>query len=335
MLTPSPRLSDLTVYKPRKERRDATLRLDSNEGRGPELLCRYPNASELEATLAARVGVTSTRMLVTAGADDALDRICRAVLCRGRNIVLPSPTFEMLPRYAKLADGEVRNVPWLRQPFPTDDVLAAADERTAAVAVVSPNNPTGSVATADDLTRLRRDLPDSALLVVDLAYGELADDDLGAIAQTLPNTVVTRTLSKAWSLAGLRVGYVTGPERVIGWLRRVGNPYAVAAPSLALAQMALDDEADMRDYVARIRQERADLFEVLRELGAAPLSSQANFVLCEPPSARGLVDGLAERGIAVRTWPDDPQLCNFVRIGCPGAASDMKRLTDALGEVLS
>src|SRR5690606_24728281 len=105
------------------------------------------------------------------------------------------------------AGGSVRSVPWLGGPLPTPGLIAAADETTAAVAVVSPNNPTGSVASADDLVQLREALP-HALLIVDLAYGELADVDLTEVALTLPDTIVVRTLSKAWGLAGLRVGYV-------------------------------------------------------------------------------------------------------------------------------
>lgn len=346
MLTPSPRITQLTVYQPRAKRGDITLKLDSNEGRAPsglvarvleqrpELLSQYPHASRLEALLAERMGVEPARLLVTAGADDALDRICRAVLAPGRSILLPSPTFEMLPRYATLAGASVRTVPWLGGPYPTRAVIDAADETSAIVAVVSPNNPTGGVATADDLMALRREVP-HALLVVDLAYGELADVDLTETALALSDTVVVRTLSKAWGLAGLRVGYVAGPERVVTWLRRAGNPYAVSSPSLALAEQQLADETGMRAYVARVRAERERLFAVLADLGAQPLPSQGNFVLCEPPSAGALVDQLADRGIAVRTWPDDALLSRFVRISCPGHEGDMARLVTALSEVLA
>jgi histidinol-phosphate aminotransferase len=346
MLTPSPRIATLSVYKSRLAQPDITLRLDSNEGCAPEgllqrlldsppsLLSRYPNAAALEERLAARLGVNAGRLLVTAGADDALDRICRAVLAPGRNIVLPSPTFEMLPRYAQLAGGSVTKVPWLRGGLPTRSIIDAADDNTAVVAVVSPNNPTGAVATADDLTQLRRELP-RALLVVDLAYGELADVDLGALAITLADTLTVRTLSKAWGLAGLRVGYVVGPERVIDWLRRAGNPYAVSAVSLALAEAQLDDDSDMCAYVERVKRERELLCQALERLGAAPLPSQANFVLCAPASPSELCDGLAERGIAVRSWPSDPVLSRFVRITCPGDDTNMQRLVTALEEVLS
>ncbi len=346
MLTPSQRIDALKLYRPRRRRTGITLCLDSNEGYAPQgllqriseqapaLLSQYPSASSLESRLAARLGVGPSRLLVTAGADDALDRICRAVLAPGRNIVLPSPTFEMLPRYAVLAGGDVTTVPWLRGPLPTRAIIDAADRNTAAVAVVSPNNPTGSVACTDDLLELRRKLPD-VLLLVDLAYGELADDDLGAVALSLPDTLVVRTLSKAWGLAGLRVGYVVGSETVIGWLRRVGNPYAVSAPSIALAEAQLDDDGEMRAYVQRVRVERTQLYEVLERLGTKPLPSQGNFVLCEPPSARRLCDGLAERGIAVRDWPDSAELSRFVRISCPGENSNMARLIAALSEVLA
>jgi histidinol-phosphate aminotransferase len=240
----------------------------------------------------------------------------------------------MIARYATLAGGSVNAVPWLRGPLPTDAMIARADDETAVMAVVSPNNPTGSVATASDLVKLREALP-NVLLVVDLAYGELADEDLTETALGLADTIVVRTLSKAWGLAGLRVGYAAGPEEIIGWLRRAGNPYAVASTSLALAELQLKDSAPMQAYVETVRRERTQLYDTLHGLGAKPLPSQGNFVLCEPPSPANLVEQLGERGIAVRTWPHDPVLSRFVRISCPGESADMARLVGALTEVLS
>ena len=346
MLTPNPRILALSVYKPRIPRDDITLRLDSNEGRPPPdllqrlvetastVLSQYPNTRRLEERLSQRMGVTPDALLVTAGADDALDRICRAVLAPGRNIVMPAPTFEMLPRYAHLAGGSVSSVPWLGGPLPTRGLIEAADESTAVVAVVSPNNPTGSVASPDDLVQLREALP-HALLLVDLAYGELADVDLTEAALALPDTIVVRTLSKAWGLAGLRVGYVAGPEHIIEWLRRVGNPYAVSAVSIALAEAQLDDDRAMRAYVQRVKEQRRELFSVLERGGVGPLPSQGNFVFCEPPAPRQLRDALGDLGIGVRAWAEDSELARFLRITCPGDDEGMQRLLKALSEVLS
>ena len=106
-------------------------------------------------------------------------------------------------------------------------------------------------------------------------------------------------------------------------------------PSLALAEMQLEDDAAMRAYVERVRSERRELGAVLERLGAQPLPTQGNFVLCRPADPGGLVRELAARGIAVRTWPSHALLKDFVRISCPGDADDMQRLSRALEEVLS
>ena len=163
------------------------------------------------------------------------------------------------------------------------------------MAVVSPNNPTGAVVTADDLLRLRRAAGDLPLLL-DAAYAEFADLDLTAAALALPRTLVLRTLSKAWGLAGLRVGCLLGPPDLLDELRAWGQPYAVAGTSVALARQALAVGGDAMDAgVAAARVARAALAAQLQRLGARPLPSQGNFVLCRPAGG-----GLHRRGARER-----------------------------------
>lgn len=357
-LRPIATLSQISAYAPPRSPTPIDLDLSANEGPPPapellasllatddagELLRRYPDARALQDALATRYGVPRERMLVCAGADDALARALRVVAEPGREVILPEPTFEMLPRYVALAGAERISVAWPGHAFPRAAVLAAASERTAAVLVVSPNNPTGAVATADDLRALCAALP-GALVIVDQAYAEFCDDgidDLTTVALTLDNAIVTRTLSKAWGLAGLRVGYALGSARVLGWLRAVGQPYAVSGLALALALRALEDEAPLRRTVARVREERAALSAQLTRHGARCEPSQANFSFARfvssntahppgPERARWLVDALAGQGIRVRRWPDRPGLEDAVRIGCPADAAAFARLERAL-----
>jgi histidinol-phosphate aminotransferase len=212
--TPNPALVTLAPYDPARPAPPVDLHLDGNEGVGPspelverisrfsvDVFRRYPDAAPLEELLAARLGVARERVLVTAGADEALDRACRALLGPGREFVLPSPTFELLDHYARLAGATPVTVPWPAGPYPTPAVVAAMTPRTALVAVVSPNNPTGAVATRADLERVARAAP-RALVLADLAYAEFADEDLTPAALALPNVLVTRTLSKAWGWPG-------------------------------------------------------------------------------------------------------------------------------------
>lgn len=325
------------------------LKLDSNEGPLPsaallaalasldgEALRRYPDTSQLEAALAGRVGVAPERVIVTAGADDAIDRVCRAYLGSGRRMLLPEPTFEMFDHFAALAGGTLLRVPWPRGAFPLAAFLARLPERPDVIAVVSPNNPTGATASAADLRQLAEAAP-AALLLLDHVYGEYADTDLTPALIDLPNVVVLRTLSKAWGLAGCRVGYAIGSPPVVARLRAAGAPYAVAAPSVALALRQLrDGGAAVQAHVARVREDRTALGALLSALGLESLPSQANFVLVECGGrAPFLTAALATLGVVVRSFPNRPGMTGAIRITLPGDPAAFDRLVTTLETVLA
>jgi len=323
------------------------LHLDGNEGPlcdesmlkalasiDRERLRRYPDKRPLEARIAERFGVEGREVLVTAGGDDAIDRACRAMLAPVRELILPVPTFVMISRDARLCGATVREVEWPQGPYPVEEVIDSVTERTAMIAVVSPNNPTGAVATPEDLMRLSEAAP-QALLLVDLAYTEFADVDLTDAALALPNAVVVRTFSKAYGLAGLRLGYAIGEANIIDWLRAAGGPYPASSVSLALGEAVLErDDLPEAAYLARIRREREQLRGLLEGLGAAALPSQGNFVLARFDDAGAVRDRLAARGIAVRAFPDDTRLADALRITCPGDDQAFTRLRTAFVEAI-
>lgn len=346
---PVSRIDPATAYhRPASAR--GLLRLDCNEGvlppqallatlatADPELLRRYPDVSPLEARLAARLGVEPARVIVTAGADEAIDRACRAFLEPGRVIVVPAPSFDMFDCSAALAGAELVRVPWRDDAFPIDGFVERLDARTGLVVVVSPNNPTGSVATLDDVRRLAAAAP-RTLIILDHVYAEYADEDLTPGVLDLPNVLVLRTLSKAWGLAGCRVGYAVGSPYVIAVLRAAGAPYPVAAPSVALALAQLDRGAEpLRAHVARVREERSLLSGRLTARGLAPRASQGNFLLVEcagKARAASIGAGLAARGILVRAFPGRADLETALRITLPGDPTDFTRLCEALDATL-
>lgn len=325
------------------------LRLDGNEGAWPPeavmatardmeaaTVRNYPSPRALERALAERYQVDIARVLATAGADDALDRTCRAMLEPGRETIIIDPTFEMIPRYAQIAQATITRIPWKdNAPFPIEEVIASVSDTTRHIALVSPNNPTGEVLSGEDLERIANAAP-HALIVLDHAYVEFASEhDLTSLALTLPNVVVVRTMSKAWGMAGLRVGYVLGQPRVIDWLRAVGNPYAVSGPSAALAIARLiSPEDDIRRFIAQVRQDRGVLSDALERIGAAPTNSQANFVFARHHDPVFIRDMMASQGIAVRAWPGAPDRKDALRISCPGDANLTARVVRAL-ETLS
>jgi len=341
-LRPAERVTGCEPYRSPVPPAAIELSLSGNEGATPptDLLAsvrnasavarRYPDFDSLERRIAARFQHPREGVIITAGADDALFRAVMALLAPGREMILPTPTFEMLERYARLAGGDVRPINWSAGAYPTDAIIAAASERTAIIAVVSPNNPTGAVATVDDLQRLSAAAP-QALLLVDLAYVEFADVDPTSAALALPNALVVRTFSKARGLAGLRVGYALGPPEVIRWLRCVGQPYAVSGISAVLAEESLVcGDARLQAFVSRVREERDALTRLLGECGAEPSASQGNFVLARFADATAVWRALAELGVAVRAFAGHPLLHEYLRITCPGEPAAFERLAAAL-----
>ena len=295
----------------------------------------YPNSSELQQLLAERLEVLPGRVLVTAGADEALERALESVLGPGRELIVTSPTFEMIPVYARLAGGNVRQIPWLDGAYPVDGVLEAVGADTAVIAVVTPNNPTGAVVSRADIQRIALAVP-HILILVDMAYSEFADVNLTADLLNYPNVVMVRSLSKAWGMPGLRVGYAVGDAQVIAWMRRTGGPYTISGLSLSIAEERIrQGEESIRVYVQRVRAERSMLTTLISELGGRPLPSQANFVLARFENARWVRDGLAGLGIGSRSFSDNEALKDTLRISCPGDQSAFVRLEHAFKAVLN
>lgn len=299
-------------------------------GMDPGLASRYPDARALETLIAEREGVAPDRVIVTSGADDAIARAMRIALEPGRSALLTRPTFAMIDVYARLAGGEVREAAWPTGPLPVEALLARADRSTTLAAVVTPNNPTGLSASPDDLVRLADGLP-RALLLVDAVYGDYAGTDPAAGLLARDDVLVVRSFSKAWALAGLRVGYAIGPVPVIAAMRRAGGPYPVSTLSLALAARMLErGSGNVRRHIRRVRGERAQLFELLSELDAETTPSEANFLLARVPHVPFALRALASFGLWARAFPGTPGLEGRLRITCPGDESRFARLEHAL-----
>lgn len=341
-LRPATRLAGVRPYASPEHRWEIDLRLDANEGRAdypsllreiaqadPELVRRYPDARELESDIAASWGIDPARVVLTNGGDDAIDRVCRTFLEPGRSLVTHAPTFVMIPRSAQLAGADVRTVPWTDDPFPVDRFAESIDNNTGLVALVTPNNPTGCVIPVQDARRIA-DAAHSAgaALLLDLAYVEFADTDPTPDLLGLDNVCVVRTFSKAFGLAGLRVGYAIAPEQSATWLRAAGGPYPVSGLSLLAAQAAWANRAETT-FIDTVRAERSRLHERCAAIRLDPLPTQANFVTIRTERAEWIHDALASLGIAVRLLHQDDArpLC---RITLPGDPEDARRLETAL-----
>lgn len=346
---PNDAIRQLAPYAVKRHPAPIDLVLDANEGPPPSeklraelaatpvaLLQRYPAGSALEAAVARRFDIDPQRVLVTAGGDEAIDRLCRAYLNPQTAILYHAPTFVMIPYYATLAGARHDAIEWLTDAFPLEQFIKRITPETRVIALVTPNNPTGRVIPPDAVHAIARAAPQSVVLV-DHAYVEFVDGHSDAPAEhatqallSQPNVLMLRTFSKAWGLAGLRVGYVLGTPQIIRALRTAGGPYSVARMAARLAQTALEShQDDMQRFVDAVRDERARLERQLTSLGCVVLPSQANFLLVRPPDAHWLSDACASLGIAIRHFGPGP-LEPWVRITLPGNPHDFARLHTAL-----
>jgi histidinol-phosphate aminotransferase len=277
----------------------------------------YPDhtCGALAARLAASSGIPVERITFGNGSGELLTTTAWAAVGPGDEAVMPAPTFPTCGKGVRLAGGQIVSVP-LRPDGVIDGpaMVAAITPATRLVYVCTPNNPTGGVLEADHLERLVREVPAAALLAVDEAYYEFgardgAPDVLSILQTRKAPWVVTRTFSKAYSLAGLRVGYayVSDPGLAAALWQLRAN-FNVARTSLAAACAAFDDGAYSTAIIDLIVRERERLAAGLRGLGCDVYPSSTNFVAARPPSpAASLVKALAAGGILIQAmpWPDE------------------------------
>ena len=313
-------VKNLRAYHPPLANRTG-LRLDFNEstvGCSPrvlarlrsldaELLARYPEREPVEKEVAGFLGLETAQVLLTNGVDEAIHLLCSTYLDPGDEALIVVPTFAM---YAIFAQAEGARVVEVRSAgdnfaFPEKDLLAQLSPRTRLIAVANPNNPTGAVVGGDVLIQIAQAAPQAAVLV-DEAYFEFHGETLIDHTRQIENLFVARTFSKAYGLAGLRIGILAGDTRQMAMVRRVASPYNVNAAALAVLPEALQDQEYVARYVAQVLSSRERLQQELGNLGMHYWPSRANFVLVRVGSAHAeFVQALRNRGILVRDRHSD------------------------------
>lgn len=339
-------VEDMDPYAPGEQPRDGrTVKLNTNENPHPpsprvtaalaeavgDRLRLYPRpmADELRERAARTYGLRPANVLVGNGSDDLLAILFRACVDPGTRVAYPVPTYSLYDTLVTLHDGQPARIPWGPE-WTLPDTLLNVDARL--ILLCNPNSPSGSLVPPDAVRALAE--TQRGLVVVDEAYVDFAESHSLGLAGDLPNVVVLRTLSKSFSLAGMRIGLLFGPEAVVGMLAKVKDSYNVNRLSIVAGAAALSDMRSMEENVRRIRRTREELSEGLRGLGFEVVPSHANFVLAR---RRGvdlgpLQERLRRRGVLVRHFETD-DLRDALRITV-GTDEEIRVLLRVLGQLV-
>lgn len=346
MTLPRPGLRDVDPYE--APQLDVKARLNTNECPYPlpesfredlaaavrDLsLNRYPDreAGSLRERLAELHGHRLEGTWVANGSNEILVQILQAYGGPGRAVLLFEPTYALHSRLAWVAHSEVASVrleqPWAISPA---DVTEALGRNPDVVFFCSPNNPTGNAQPVEVVEHAARS---DALVVVDEAYAEFGGQSALPLVRSHPNVVVVRTFSKAFALAGARIGYCLASPEIVQDLRRVRLPYHLSAITQAAGLVALEHRAEALQIIDAVRAERDRILEALPAMSVEAFPSDANFVLFRPPKPAGVVwNGLLERDVLVRDLTATIAGCLRVTAGTP---EEIDRFLSALDEVMT
>ncbi len=337
---------NIRVLKPYSSARDESpdagenqrIMLDANENSfgGPldEDFSRYPDPqqSPLKQALASMKELCPEQIFVGNGSDEAIDLLFRAFVEPGRdNIVIMPPTYGMYAVQANIHGAEIRTAP-LRSNFlpDADAVSSVTDENTKLLFLCSPNNPTGQCLPDDFVLEMMAEF--SGLVVLDEAYADFSGRSswVSSLAE-FPNLIVLQTLSKAWGLAGLRIGMAYSNPFVISILNKIKYPYNLNALTIRMGTDALSHREKVEEKIAQILSQLRYLEIELPQLGCVKkvFPSDANFLLVRVNNADGLYHYLAQNGIVVRNRSRELHCENCLRITV-GTAAENKRLLEVM-----
>lgn len=315
-------------YTPGEQPRDHRIvKLNTNENPYPpcpgvsqalaefdvNALRRYPDPSALELRReAARLfGLTEQHVLCGNGSDDLLTIGTRTFIDQGQRLAFTDPSYSLYPVLAQIQDAIPVTVP-LTDSFDLPDTLATATQGCGMLFLARPNAPTGNSFDRNTLQRFCKRFP--GIVWIDEAYADFADDHCVDLVPAHPNVVVSRTVSKSYSLAGIRLGLAFAAPPLVAQMMKVKDSYNVNMLTQQIALAALRDQDHVRRTVKQIRRTRAAVADALAQLGFHVLPSQANFLCVEPPlPATHFLEQLRQRSILVRHFPG-PRTGSYVRV---------------------
>lgn len=337
-----PEIVAMSAYhSARSEATKGSIWLDANENPWNDgLYNRYPEPQpySLISSLAIVYDVKPDQVLVTRGSDEGIDLLVRLFCRAGQDkIMICPPTYGMYKVAATIQGAAVVEVPLLKeQNFALNlaNILEVWQDSIKLVFLCSPNNPTGNLLAVRDILSLCKKLDGKSIIIVDEAYIEFSiSDSLAKYLNNYPNLIVLRTLSKAYGLAGIRLGATIGNGAIIQLLKKIIAPYPIPKPIVTIASQQLKASASSHQ-VKVINQEKKRLFNFLSNLSFVKKvwKSDANFLLLEVANSKMLLDVCLQNGIVVRDRGSDYNLKNCIRITI-GTASENTFLMEVLSRV--
>lgn len=344
-----PEIVALSAYRQGRPAADDAFKLSSNENpfepipavvealAGASGVNRYPDAAatELRTRIAERFAVSLQEVHAGAGSVAILAQLIQAAAGKDDEVVYAWRSFEAYPGLVAVAGATSVTVPVSadgRHDLPA--MAAAVTDRTRVVLVCSPNNPTGAIVTAEEFTAFMAAVPETVLVILDEAYIEFVTDGLAVNGRNLigayQNLVICRTFSKAYGLAGLRIGYAVGPAAILDAARATAIPLSVTKPAQVAALVSLEHEAELLERVSRLAVLRDSVWRALVDQGWNPPRPHGNFVWLETGELTGrAVEVFEAHGVVVRALGTDG-----IRVSI-GEEESVDKLLRASAEVVS
>jgi histidinol-phosphate aminotransferase len=293
----------------------------------------YPEYGDLQQKIADYSGVKDNQVMITNGSDQGIELIFNVFTEKGDKVVIPSPSFAMFYQCAKV-NGNQLITPTYEDDlsFPTEKVLDLIEDDIRLVVICNPNNPTGTAVTLEDIERiLKKALKTNTLVYIDEAYYEFCQITAASLIDKYPNLIITRTFSKAFGLASLRIGYVLSSVKNIDEMLKVRGPYDINMPAVVAAKAALDDLDSLNEYVYEVMtQAKPMVEEFFRNNGIEFFPSQANFILFKPKDF-SLANKLMKSGFLMRPR-DGEKIDGTVRVTI-GTVKQMKKFINQFKNV--
>lgn len=285
----------------------------------------YPEYGQLEKKLAQYVGVNKDQIMITNGSDQGIDLIFRTFTEAGDTVIIPTPSFAMFYQSAQIAGNRILRPLYIKRglSFPFEELSGMINDSVKLIVICNPNNPTGTLIAINDIEKIVQKAR-NAIILVDEAYFEFSNVTAVPLIKKYPNIIIVRTLSKAFGLASLRIGYVIANDEYIQELRKIRGPYAINMLAYVAASSSLDDKQDIDRYVEKVMKKSKPMIEEFFIKNKIPFyPSSANFILFKPKDSGSVEKTLRDNGILLRRQ-DKPTIENTLRLSI-GTVTQMKK----------